>query len=221
MDEDLVISALAFHFISVFSVTVNKLLGVAVNEGVGDPTRGVTNLWRGWMMLVYLFQKGLGDRGFIGWLEVGGTSHHGDLQKEELVAFVDFSIQHQTVAELFSSFGFTRRDVFFFLMENSGSFYFVENFKILAVYPQMGILSEFGHTESRDKWGCCFVPSCSAPEQPVLKTLTCTLAKPPWAPANGACLGFHPQRSVWNKDTLKALRSTASPALGLLSVSLG
>lgn len=44
MDEDLVISALAFHFISVFSVTVNKLLGVAVNEGVGDPTRGVTNL---------------------------------------------------------------------------------------------------------------------------------------------------------------------------------
>lgn len=60
MDEDLVISALAFHFISVFSVTVNKLFGVAVNEGVGDPTRGVTNLRREWLMLVYLFQKGLG-----------------------------------------------------------------------------------------------------------------------------------------------------------------
>ena len=76
--------------------------------------------------------------------------------EEEPVAFTVFGIQHQTVAELFSSMGGlwfyqNRKDVVFFLMENSGAFYFVENFKILAAFLQMGVLSEFCHTGSCDR----------------------------------------------------------------------
>lgn len=64
--------------------------------------------------------------------------------EEEPVAFTLFSIQHQAVAELLSSLGGlwfyqNREDAVFFLMANSGAFYFVENFKILAIVLQMGI----------------------------------------------------------------------------------
>lgn len=66
------------------------------------------------------------------------------MEEEEPVAFTAFSIQHQTVAELFLPVGWlwfyqNRKDVVFFLMENSGTFYFEEDFKILAVFLQMGI----------------------------------------------------------------------------------
>lgn len=76
--------------------------------------------------------------------------------EKELVAFTVFGIQHQTVTELFSSMGGlwfyqNREDVGFFPMENSGAFYFVENFKILAGFLQMEILSEFCHTGSCDR----------------------------------------------------------------------
>lgn len=70
-------------------------------------------------------------------------------------------------------------------MENSGSFYFVEYFKILAVFPQMGILSEFGHAESRDKWGMFLsarprCPRAAGDENPDVHLGKATLGSSKW-----------------------------------------
>lgn len=69
----------------------------------------------------------------------------------------------------------------FFLMEEFGAFYFVENFKLLAGFLHMGIFSEFLSLELEvvTVQGRCALPGCSAQEQPVLTTLTCSSGKMP------------------------------------------
>lgn len=41
-----------------FSVILNKPSGVAVSEAIGDPTRGVTDVYRAWLMPVIPLPKG-------------------------------------------------------------------------------------------------------------------------------------------------------------------